>query len=101
MRISIKQHHAQFIKNLAEGMGCDATEALNYLLWQYRWNQQAPTAQALTSLNMPSLQPVEKVEKFELKSPALIQEFEQLTDVQQEIDPIIERLISLGVCNEF
>lgn len=94
MRLSIKPHHEQFIKNLAEGMGCDATEALNYLLWQHRWGSQPNIPQFPTQ--MP-----EKVEKFELKSPALIQQFEQIADIQQEIDPIIERFISLGVCNEF
>ena len=35
---------------------------------------------------------------FVPQSPKAIREFEELRD---EIDPIIERFISLGVCNEF
>ena len=33
MRISIKKHHAQYLTNLAEQMGTDATTALDFAIW--------------------------------------------------------------------
>jgi hypothetical protein len=89
MKITIRKHHQQLMTNLALEMGCSTSEALNYILWQYRWGTPQPPQQT------PQLQPLESPTKqLTLASPKAIAKFEQ-TQLQQEIDPIINKLAGL------
>ncbi|BAY80514.1 hypothetical protein NIES25_70020 (plasmid) [Nostoc linckia NIES-25] len=85
MKITVRKHHQQLITNMALEMGCSPSEALNYILWQYRWGTPQP----------PQLQPLESPTKqLTLASPKAIAQFEQ-TQLQQEIDPIINKIAGL------
>jgi hypothetical protein len=110
-RLTIPKHHSSYISAIASQMGCDASEAINYLLWEMRkanfnFGQQLPQYQpqppAQTGFD-PSNYECEKATamsglSWQPQSPAVIQEFEQL---QEEIDPVIQRLISCGLELEF
>jgi hypothetical protein len=82
MRVTIRKHHQPLLNTLALEMGCSASEALNYLLWQHRW--RTPQPQAVTKLKS----------QFQPKSPQAIQQFEE-SQLQQDIDPIINRIAAL------
>jgi hypothetical protein len=82
MRLSIPRHHQQYISSLASEMGCSNAEALNWLIWTHRWGTPQPQPQQASQI------------AFTPKSPQAIQQFEQ-SQLQQEIDPIIEKLATL------
>lgn len=89
MQMTIRKHHQQLIINLALEMGCSPSEVVNYILWQYRWGTPQPPQQTLP------LQPLESPTKqLTLASPKAIANFEQ-TQLQQDIDPIINKLAGL------
>jgi hypothetical protein len=96
MRITIKPHNQAYITNLAESLGCSNAEALNYLLLKIKSEGIAATPiqkAAVDSVIGFDVQPIR--EGFE--------SFNNVMDsqhLQEQIDPMIERLISLGVCTE-
>jgi|GEM_PF-1269206 len=99
MRLSVKKHHEQYLQLIASQMGInDSSEALNMLLWELRRINYAfgsPFPQ------LPSPQPEQLAHSglsFIPQSPQAIQEFEEL---REEIDPVIEKFISLGLVDQF
>jgi hypothetical protein len=82
MKITIPRHHRQLIENLSLEMGCSNSEALNWLIWNYRWGTPQP---------QPQQQPQAI---FAPKSPQAIANFEQ-QKLQEEIDPIIAKFAEL------
>lgn len=109
VRLTLPKHHEIYLQSIASQMGVENTsEALNYLLWElrkanYQFGGQLPqypmpnTQQTHQMNNDPSN--YEKATamsglSFVPQSPQAIQEFEQL---QAETDPVIERLLALGL----
>lgn len=104
LRLTIPKHHDVYLHSIASQMGCDTSEALNYLLWELRKSNhqfgdslpqyQHPQAQQpteypqATAMSALSWQP---------QSPQAIRDFEASQELQEEIDPVIERLLSLGL----
>jgi hypothetical protein len=102
MRLSIKKHNAQFLQNLGEQMGLDdLSEVLNYLLLDCKGlgysfgNADIKQSQSIVKSVTDSLdQPI----GFERFKPA----FEPVSTVQTEVtDPVIQKFIDLGLCDEF
>jgi hypothetical protein len=95
MRISIKPHNQAYISDLAQSLECSPAEALNFLLLKIKSEGLAP-ATAIT--------PIQPVIGFQV--PPIEPGYESFQNVmdsqhlQETIDPMIERLISLGVCTE-
>jgi hypothetical protein len=96
-RISIRPHHRQFIERIAAQMGCDQTEALNFLLHELRrqnfsFSSQLPTAPAapqppqLTGMFVPFQETMPTVDR---------QYFEQVPD--QEPDEVLAKFLALGM----
>ena len=95
MRISIKKHHAQYLKNLAEQMGCDVAEALNYLLHEAKRHGTSFASplppqpsqpvgmftpyQPLQPIDMPTLDP-DCFEHFDQEPDEIIQKFARLLE---------------------
>ncbi len=95
MRITVRSHHQQLITNLALEMGCSPSEVLNYLLWQYRWGTPTKSLESPIKPLEQSAKPLElSTNQLTLASPKAIANFEQ-TQLQQEIDPIINKLAGL------
>jgi hypothetical protein len=83
-------------------MGCDTSEALNYLLWELR-KANLQFGGTLPQYPMPNAQQqtIEYPQATAMSALSwqptcgqAIQEFEQL---QEETDPVIERLLALGL----
>lgn len=112
MRITIDRVHEKYLQTLGTEMDASPREVVNFLLWKmresnYTFGGQLPLQSPVNGnrFNNPYFDPntFESTPKtntvgFVPQSPQAIQEFE---DLVEEIDPIIERFISLGVCNEF
>jgi len=97
MRLSIPQHHRQFISALATELGATETEALNYLLWQYRRPAPNTSSKLVDFSEIPetTVTPLLGFKPaFEPKTPQAIRQFEDI-QLQQEIDPIISRIAGL------
>ncbi|MBW4677780.1 MAG: hypothetical protein KME52_28430 [Desmonostoc geniculatum HA4340-LM1] len=98
MRVSIKSHNRVYLSRIAAQIECDHTEAINYLLIELRKIGYSFGA------NIPSIQQSQMISDSVVKVvsqplPTIPDTLPQ--EVMEEIDPIIERLINLGVCNEF
>jgi hypothetical protein len=105
MRISIKKHNAQFLQKLAEQMGIDdLSEVINYLLLDIKGlgysfgNTDLKQSQSIVKSVSNSLeQPI----GFERFKPA----FEPVSAVSastpEVTDPVIQKFIDLGICDEF
>lgn len=88
-------------------MGCsELNEAINFLFWELR-RANYQFGGTLPQYPMPNTQqPQQQFEQatamsglsFVPQSPQAIQQFEEL---QQEVDPIIERFINLGLVDQF
>lgn len=111
MRVTINKTHDQYLQAIASQMGCNAQEALNFMLWKLRESNfnfggtlphyPIPNAQQPQQHFDPSTFEQATVMSglaFQPQSPQAIQEFEEL---QQEIDPVIEKFISLGLVDQF
>jgi hypothetical protein len=94
MRLSIKPHNRQYIEQLAQSLGTTPAEALNFLLLKIKSEGIPATAIA----------PIQPVIGFEVpKIQPGYESFQNVLDtqhLQEQTDPMIERLISLGVCTE-
>jgi hypothetical protein len=113
MRVSISKAHDQYLKSLASQMGTtDMSECLTFLLWKlreanYNFGGHLPTY-ATAQQPQQAVQPQQHFDpttfetrptamsalSFQPAFPDAVREFEQ---VQDETDPVIERLLSLGL----
>lgn len=86
MRLTIKQHHHEYLLTLAAQMGCSPATTIDYLLFELRrqgFTFTSPTP-PLPLADMPKLPPL----PTSLGFVGSVQPF-------QEIDPVIERISSL------
>lgn len=103
MRTTIKHHNHEYLLILTKQWGFSTTtDTINHLLFLLRTSNQIPQTQF----------PQTKIVNLESNSsepqhvPHTIQDFgfsplPYDTALAQQVDPIIERLVSLGICNEF
>jgi hypothetical protein len=109
MRISIKPHNRAYIQNLAEYLNCPPSEALNYLLLKIK-SEGLPKAPITENKPQSIGFDFTKDEDIlisldgeeDLKPPSeKIDDFYQShLSLLEQSDPIIDRLISLGICSE-
>jgi hypothetical protein len=92
MRIAIKKHNQRYLEQIANQMECDRATALDYLLFELRKNNYSFGSPLPNSEEKPAMP--EPLHGINFKSPRAIREFEEL---QQEVDPIIERLVLAGL----
>ncbi|MBD2207830.1 hypothetical protein H6G33_36500 [Calothrix sp. FACHB-1219] len=102
MRLTINKAHDAYINAIASQMGTTPQQALNWMLWKLR-ESNYNFGGILPQYPMPNVQqPQQQFEpatamsglSFIPQSPQAIQEFEQ---VAEEIDPVISRLLALGL----
>jgi hypothetical protein len=107
MRLSIKPHNRQYIHNLAKFLNCPPSEALNYLLLKIK--SEGLLKEPITEDKPQTIGfDVTKDEEIIFLTPdkgdldALKTPSEKMDDfyLSQQSDPIIDRLISLGICSE-
>lgn len=60
-RINVKQHHTQYLELLSGQMGCNVTEALNFLIFELK-RQNFSFSSALPTLSVP--QPLQQSGMF-------------------------------------
>lgn len=104
MKVSIKSYNQQYLHLIGSQMGIDKpSEVINYLLLELKkmgYSFGSPLPQ-IAQYPMPNAQqqqfePATAMSglSFVPQSPQAIQEFEQ---VAEEIDPVINRLLALGL----
>ncbi|BAY67218.1 hypothetical protein NIES22_73810 (plasmid) [Calothrix brevissima NIES-22] len=91
MRLTINKSHDGYINAIASQMGTTPQNALNFMMWKLR-ESNYNFGDSLPQCPMPHAQQPQI--QFTPKSPQAIEEFEQL---QAETDPVIERLLALGL----
>jgi hypothetical protein len=93
MKISIKKHNQEYIRELANSLGTTESEAINYLLLKIKSEGFAQPAtaplQASIGFQVPKIEPIQ-----DLRTPSEIADDFYLT---QQTDPLIDRLLSAGL----
>lgn len=101
MRVSLKEHHRQYLYLLSQQMGCDPSVALDYVFWELKrigFSFSCPLASVSASvpapLPPPLVQPPQPVGAFSVFQeitvpPAAPSDFEP--------DETIRRFLSLGL----
>jgi hypothetical protein len=95
MRVTIKNHNQTYLQSLAQELGCDISEALNYLLLTLKHDNYYFQKSSQTHIPQPS-QVMQHQDYFTFPSnfkPDFSEEFSQ--ELAQKTDPIIERMASL------
>jgi hypothetical protein len=100
MRLTIKQHNQAYIERLATSLNIPANEALNFLLLTLQ-SQNYQIGASIQPAILPSLQPATQLGFTPLPDNNPVNFEVYNADLAQEADPIIERLVSLGICGEF
>jgi hypothetical protein len=110
MKLTIRQHNRHYIEQIAERLQITPSEALNYLLlhlratgYQPNATQSQPATQPATQSPIGFLPPITQASNSEVESipnnSIIFDEFNP--DLVEQIDPIIAKLISLGVTEEW
>lgn len=100
MRLTIKQHNQAYIDRIAASLNIPANEAINFLLLTLQ-SQNYQIGTSIQIATIPTLQPAAPL-GFNHLPDSNPQNFEVYNaDLARETDPIIERLVSLGICGEF
>ncbi len=90
MRVSIKKHNRFYLEQLSAQMECDCGEALNYLLVELRRINFSFNSQINLGINASPLPVIEKpIEPGQMAMSAL--------SYIADTDPVIERLVSVGL----
>jgi hypothetical protein len=99
MRLTIKNHNQVYLQSLAQELGCDISEALNYLLLTLRHeNYYFQKSSRPSPVTQPT--PVQPQDYFPIPT-AFTNDFkhaftdEYNRELAQKTDPIIERMASL------
>jgi hypothetical protein len=96
IKVSIKPHNQKYLQILAEQMQVYSySEIVNYLLLDLQkmgYSFGSP---------LPNLQQQRLGFKATLEPQLLLPESELPREVQEQIDPVIERLVTLGVVDQF
>src|SRR5437868_3064732 len=108
MRLTIDKTHDKYLQLLASQMDATPKEIINFLLWKlresnYTFQGQLPTYQPQVQQyfdpsTFESRPTAMSGLSFQPQSPQAIQEYEQIAE---EIDPIIEKFINLGLVDQF
>lgn len=100
MRLTIRQHNQAYIERLAASLNISANEALNFLLLTLQ-SQNYQIGALIQPATLSTLQPVTQLGFNHLpdNNPSNFEIYN--TDLAVQVDPIIERLVSLGICGEF
>jgi hypothetical protein len=99
IKVSIKSHNLSYLQLISEQMQVsNLSEVINYLLLELKkqgYSYGSPLPQ------LSNLQQQELGFKIISESKPLLPDSELPEEVQEQIDPVIERLVELGVCNQF
>jgi hypothetical protein len=93
MKLSIKKHNQEYIRELANSLGTTESEAINYLLLKIKSEGFASNApvpvQASIGFEVPKIAPIQ-----DLRTPSEIADDFYLS---QQTDPLIDRLLNAGL----
>jgi hypothetical protein len=90
MKLSIKKHNQEYVRELASSLGTTESEAINYLFLKIKsegFTSNAPAPiQASIGFQVPKIEPIQ-----DLITPS------EIADDFQQTDPLIDRLLNAGL----
>lgn len=111
-RISVKKHHSKWLQQIMAQMEVDdPTEALNVIFFDLKRMGYSFNSPMTIIHNQeprqdePQQIKIESLDEFKAKYPDTYQEgsesfFRVNDDINQATDPLIQRLLNLGICDQ-
>jgi hypothetical protein len=101
MRLTIKSCNQPYIERLAASLNIHTSEALNFLLLTLQ-SQNYQIGTSIQQVIPPTLPTLQTSAQLGFNPDSNSSNFEVYnSDLAEKVDPIIERLVSLGICGEF